>query len=168
MIFFWMVMIFFLPGSCREAFAEFEIESISPKFQRLHFHHAFSSLLSRVSKHQHACSHFWKQNPFSGNAPGYLSWKLLISIEKEVQCHKVCFGFRWEWRCPWAGQALSGKMGESRRLFLCLSCQGIRQNVPCNENRLPACSDWLQNGEGPSAQQERWGAVFCFASEQNW
>lgn len=51
------------------------------------------------------------------------------------------------------GHALSDKVGETRRLSSCLSCQGIRQNVPYGENRLPVCSDWLQNGEGPSAQK---------------
>ena len=60
---------------------------------------------------------------------------------REVQCHKVCLGFRGERRFPWVGQALSGKMRGSSRLCLALSCQSIRQNVPYGENRLPACSN---------------------------
>lgn len=62
---------------------------------------------------------------------------------REVQCHKFYLGFRGERRFPWVGQALSGKMRGSRRLSLALSCQGIRQNVPYGENRLPACSNRL-------------------------
>jgi len=52
------VVVVFPPGSHREAWAEFGTESVPTKFQRLHFHCAVSSLLSSVSKHQHAHSYF--------------------------------------------------------------------------------------------------------------
>lgn len=38
----------FPPGSCREAWAEFGIESVPPKFQRLHFRYAFLSQISKA------------------------------------------------------------------------------------------------------------------------
>lgn len=66
------------------------------------------------------------------------------------------------------GQALSGKMRESRRLSLCFSCQGIRQNVPYSEIRLPACSDWLVNewrgGFSPERAVE-WCLLLYFRTE---
>lgn len=54
------------------------------------------------------------------------------------------------------GTGIKWKNERDQETFLFVSCQRMRQNVPSSKNRLPVCSDWLQNGEGPSAQKGQW------------